>query len=109
LLAIAGVEFSSINSWLSNEKEVKDELWQKALTDARDRTEKTAQLLGVKIDSVFAASRVAFPQIAAEMFASADDVVSRAWVVVTGPPEYVLGPFSVSENVRVIYLVSPAK
>jgi uncharacterized protein YggE len=109
LLAIAGVEFSSINSWLSNEKEVKDELWQKALTDARDRAEKTAQTLGVKIDSVFAASRVAFPQIAVAMFGSSDDVVSRERVVVTGPPEYVLGPFSVSENVHVIYLVSPAK
>jgi uncharacterized protein YggE len=107
LLAIAGVEFSSVNGWLSNEKQVQDELWEKALADARDRAEKTARALGMKIDSVFAASRVAFPRVAAEMFISPDDGGER--VVVTGPPEYVLGPYSVSETVHVIYLVSPAK
>lgn len=109
LLAIAGVEFSSIDSRLSNEKEVQDELWLKALADARDRAEKTAQALGVKLDSVFAASRAAFPQIASEMFASSDDGATRENVVVTGEPEYVLGPYSVRENVHVIYLISPAK
>jgi uncharacterized protein YggE len=88
---------------------VQEELWEKALADARERAEKTARVLGVKIDSVFAASRVAFPQIISEMFGSPDDVVSRERVVVTGPPEYILGPVLVSENVHVIYLVSPAK
>jgi uncharacterized protein YggE len=109
LLAIAGVEFSNINGSLSDEKQVQEELWEKALADARDRAEKTARVLGVKIDSVFAASRVAFPRIAVEMFGSPDDEAGRERVVVTGAPEYVLGPFSVSENVHVIYLVSPAK
>ena len=65
--------------------------------------------LGMKIDSVFAASRAAFPQIASEMFASSDDEATRERVVVTGPPEYVLGPYSVRENAHVIYLISPAK
>jgi uncharacterized protein YggE len=109
LLAIAGVEFSGINGSLSNEKQMQDELWQKALTDARDRAEKTARALGMKIDSVFAVSRVAFPQIAPEMFGSPDDAAVAQRTIVTGPPEYVLGPVSVSENVHVIYLISPAK
>lgn len=109
LLAIAGVEFTGISGALSNEKEVQDELWQKALTDARERAEKTAGALGMKIDSVFAASRVAFPQIAVEMFSSPDREGVTERVIVTGEPEYVLGPFSVSENVHVIYLISPAK
>ena len=109
LLAIGGVEFSSLNGGLSNEKQLEDELWQKALTDARNRAEKTAGALGLKIDSVFAASRVAFPQIASGMFSSSDDEEYRKRVVVTGEPEYVLGPYTVRESVHVIYLVSPAK
>lgn len=109
LLAIAGVEFSNIDSWLSDEKAVKEELWEKALADARDRAEKTAQALGVKIDSVFAASRVGFPRIAPQMFGSPDDDAVAQRTIVTGPPEYVLGPVLISENVYVIYLVSPAK
>lgn len=108
LLAIAGVEFSSINGSLSNQKEVEKDLWQKALTDARDRAEDTARGLGMKIDSVFAASRVAFPQIASEMFGSSDEAYTQR-VAVTGPPEYVLGPYLVRENAHVIYLISPAK
>ena len=97
LLAMAGVEFSEIKGSLSNEKEVQGELWKKALTDARSRADETARELGVKIDSAFAASRVGFPQIAAEMFRSPDDAASRERVTVTGAPEYVLGPFSVAK------------
>lgn len=109
LLAIAGVEFSGINSWLSNQKEVQDELWEKALTDARDRADKTVRALNMKIDSIFAVSRVAFPDIAPEMFSSPHGEATPERVIVTGPPEYVLGPVSVSENVHVIYLISSAK
>lgn len=54
-------------------------------------------------------SPVAFPQIAPEMFGSPDDAAVAQRTIVTSPPEYVLGPVSVSENVHVIYLISPAK
>jgi uncharacterized protein YggE len=63
LLAIAGTEFSGIEAGLSNEKELQDQVWEKALANAREKAEKTVKGAGMKIDSVFAISPVAFPQI----------------------------------------------
>jgi hypothetical protein len=42
------------------------------------------------------------------MFRSSFQDGATEWVIVTGAPEYVLGPVTVSEHVHVIYLISPA-
>src|SRR5437867_2797275 len=63
LIAIGGVEFSAVDASLSNEKQVAGQVWEKALTDARERAEKTLKPMGMKIDSVFAVSPVPFPEI----------------------------------------------
>ena len=56
LIASEGAEFSGINASLSNAKEIEGQVWEKALADARERSEKTLKAIGMKIDSVFAVS-----------------------------------------------------
>jgi hypothetical protein len=43
LLAIEGLEFSEIIAGLSREKEMQDEIWKKALINARERAEKPSK------------------------------------------------------------------
>lgn len=113
LLAIGGTEFSGIDTGLSKEKEVTDEMYEKALVNARERADKTLKTMDMKVDSVFAVSAAPFPEIHSKMFAATERVV------VTGsyspsrgnlaPSEYRLAPVKVSESIYVIYLISPAK
>jgi uncharacterized protein YggE len=65
LIGGGGVEFSGIEGGLSKEKEkqIEAELWQKALTSAREKAETTLKALNMKIDSVFAVSPVGFLEI----------------------------------------------
>jgi uncharacterized protein len=111
LLGIAGVEFSGIDPGLSKEKEMQDEVWDKALKDAREQAEKTLQAVGLKIDSIFAISPVAFPSIRYGFFGSNTPTAeyesalpSQAYT-----SEYRLAPITGSQHVHVIYLISPAK
>jgi uncharacterized protein YggE len=109
LLAIAGVEFSGIDAGLSKEKEVQDEVWEKALKNARERAEKTLQAVGMKIDSIFALSPVAFPEIRQKIWGyeqSASQAPNEGFRIL---PQYRLAPVSINQNVHVIYLISPAK
>ncbi len=109
LIAIGGVEFSEINGSLSTESELNDDLWKKALVNAREQAEKTLKEMGMKIDSVFAVSPVSFPDIHNKFFTES----GRESVFVTGSyiptPQYRLAPISVSQSAHVIYLISPAK
>jgi uncharacterized protein YggE len=109
LIGIPGTEFTEIAGGLTNEKEMNEEIRLKALGNAREQAEKIAKGMNVTIDSVFAISSKPFPQILSTMFSSEYDEVSRGRVVVTGEPEYLLGPMTVSQSVHVIYLISPAK
>lgn len=106
VIGITGVKFNDLDAGLSNEKEIQKEIWDKALVNAREQADKTAKTMGVKIDSVFAISPAAFPEIHTLIFGA--DYARRAAerVIVTGPPEYRLGPVTVSQNVHVIYLIS---
>jgi len=110
LLAIEGIEFSSIESGFSKEKEVENQIWDKALANARERSEKTLKAMGLKIDSIFAVSPVAFPEIQSKVFGvgpSAGAVeVER---MIEAGPQYRLAPITVSQSVHVIYLISPVK
>jgi uncharacterized protein YggE len=114
LLAIGGTEFSGIDTGLTNEKEVRDELFQKALANAHERAEKTLQTMGMKIDSVFGVSAAPFREVQSRMFPDS----STERVIVTGnyisssglsPSEYRLAPVKISHSIHVIYLISPAK
>jgi uncharacterized protein YggE len=55
LIAI-GVEFWGIDGGLAKEKEIENELCDKALANAHEHAEKTLKPLNMKIDSVFAIS-----------------------------------------------------
>ena len=115
LLSIGNTEFSGIDAGLINEKEVADEMYDKALANAREKADKTLKAMGMKIDSVYAVSTAPFQDVQQRMFA----VMTTERVVVTGSyiptgenapaSEYRLGPVSITQNIHVIYLISPAK
>jgi uncharacterized protein YggE len=111
LLGIGGVEFSGIEGGVTKEKEVEPEVWQKAIANAREQAEKTLRTLNMKIDSVFAVSPVAFPQIEAGIFG--DEItrlgVRSARAEEAAAPEYKVAPVTITQTVHVIYLISPAK
>jgi uncharacterized protein YggE len=107
LIGIEGVEFSGINGGLNKEKEIEPEVWQKALGNAREQAEKTLKPLNMKIDSVFAISPVSFPEIQRNIFGPESSVA--AYAMSPAQPEYRLAPVTVSQQVHVIYLISPAK
>src|SRR5207249_1099200 len=112
LIGIGGVEFSGIGGGLAKEKEVEPEVWQKAIANAREQAEKTLKTLSMKIDSVFAVSPVAFPQIEAGIFGEGITrlgVRSAPMAEEVGAPEYKVAPVTISQSVHVIYLISPAE
>lgn len=110
LLAIVGVEFSGIDAGLSKAKEMEDEVWEKALKNTRERAEKTLQAAGMKIDSIFAISPVAFPAIRGVFGSSAPTAEYESALPAQGyTSEYRLAPVTISQSVHVIYLISPAK
>jgi uncharacterized protein YggE len=111
LLAIAGVEFTGIDGGLSKEKEMQDEVGAKALTNARERAEKTLQPVGMKIDSIFAISPVAFPEIQRGIFGSRAPTAEYESALPSQgyTSQYRLAPITISQSTHVIYLISPAK
>ncbi len=112
LLALVGTEFSSIDAGLADEKALKDTVWEKALSNAREQAEKTLAAAGMKIDSTFAISPIAFPKIHAQIFGDSDnEIMAMAARDVVGPPpaEYRLPPIEITQTVHIIYLISPTK
>lgn len=112
LIAIGGIEFSAVEAKLSKQKDVEDDLWEKAVVNARERGEKTLKAVGLKIDSVFAISPTRFPQIIGGLFGDAERVIVTGKAAPLEPEavsHYRLAPITVGQNVHVIYLISPAK
>jgi uncharacterized protein YggE len=115
LLAISGIEFSGIDAGLIKEKEVRDEIFEKALANAREQADKTLKTIGMKIDSIFAISPAPFPDIYSRLFARPDTervIVTGSYIPTSenlAPSEYRLAPVTVSSSIHVIYLISPAK
>jgi uncharacterized protein YggE len=115
LLGFGDVEFSGIDAGLRKEKEVVDEIFEKALANAREQSEKTLKTMGMKVDSLFAVSPVAFPSIQSQIFGSSSTervIVTGSYIPTGGnlePSEYRLAPVKVSQSIHVIYLISPAK
>ena len=117
LIGIGNVEFWGIDPGLANEKETENELWDKAVTNARERAEKTLKSMNMKIDGVFAISPVPIPEISSTIFPKERAGSER--IIVTGsniptaeegvPSQYRLAPITVNQIVHVIYLISPTK
>ena len=115
LISAANVEFTGIEGMYSKEKELTKQLWNKAISDARDQADATVKQLGMKIDSVFAVSPVTIPDITPSMFPR----TTEERTIVTGSniptqqdrvaSEYRLAPIDFSQSVHVIYLISPTK
>lgn len=111
-LTAFGVEFSGIEAGISNEQEVQQEVWKQSLANAREQAEKTLREFGMKVDSVFAVSPVAFPRITEKIFGEREQVVATGSYISEKQAiasQYRLPPVKVSQSVHVIYLVSPAK
>jgi uncharacterized protein YggE len=113
LIALGGVEFSGIDAGVSDEKTLQDEIWKKALANARERADKTLKEIGMKIDSIFAVSPVTFPEIRQRIFGYSE-VSAYAAGPVEGlrqlpPSQYRLAPVAISQSIHVIYLISPAR
>jgi uncharacterized protein YggE len=113
LLAIGGTEFTGIDAGLSKEKEITDEMYEKALANARERADKSVKTMGMKVDSVFGVSAAPFPEIQSKMFSVSERVVVTGYYSPPeknlAPSEYRLAPVKVTESIYVIYLISPAK
>ncbi|PYK57363.1 MAG: hypothetical protein DME43_15370 [Verrucomicrobia bacterium] len=114
LIAAANVEFTGIEAQLSKEKEIEDQLWDKAVANAREQAEKTLKQTGMKIDSVFAVSPLSFPEIQGKIFPAENErtIVTASEIPTKGervPSEYRLAPIAVDQSVHVIYLISRAK
>jgi uncharacterized protein YggE len=119
LLGTAGTEFSGIDPGLAKEKEVVNEIFEKAVANAREQADKTLKTMEMKIDSLFAISPVSFTQIRSRMFGSDYSEGTTERVIVTGsyiptgrnlaPSEYRLAPVTISQSIHVLYLISPAK
>jgi uncharacterized protein YggE len=111
LLAIGDVQFSEIQGALSKQKEIQEQIWEKALSNARERAEKTLKAMGMKIDSVFAVSPVIFPEIQSKFLGlgAGEPVAAEVQRMIEPPLQYRLASITVSQIVHVIYLISPAK
>ena len=111
LIALGGVEFADTESGLSNQKELQEQLRQKALANARGRADTIAKAMGVKVESIFAISTVSFSEVQNKMFPVERVIVTGSNIPTgrTPAPEYRLATVTVSDEVHVIYLISPAK
>jgi uncharacterized protein YggE len=111
LIAFGGIEFSGIDAGFSDEKAMQDEIWKNALANARERAEKTLKEIGMKIESIFAVSPVTFPEIREKIFGYHErpSAETESALRQLPPSQYRLAPVSISQNVHVIYLISPVK
>ena len=113
LLALGVESFSAVEAGLSDQEALSDEVHAKAMANAREQAGKTLQEEKMKVDSVYAVSSLPFTQIQGDILQE-----NPERVVVTGsnarppnidPAQFRLAPISVTQTVRVIYLISPAK
>jgi uncharacterized protein YggE len=112
LIRVQGAEFSGVEGGLSKEKELQEQLGDKALADARAKAEKSLKPMNLKIDAVFAVTPISPAEIEGKIFGEITRLGvrgSEAAARAEPPPEYRLAPVSISQEAHVIYLISPAK
>lgn len=110
LLEIKGLTLSGIREEYSKHDELADNVWDVALKDAKDRADKSAKASGMKVDSVYAISPIAFPTISSAMLgASGSEKGIMYEALRQDVAHYVLAPIRVTQEVHVIYLISPTE
>ncbi len=114
LFALKVGYFEGISRENSKAKEVKAETWELALKNARNEADRMAKAAGMKVDSVWAISPEAFPNIQNRMLGADSRSVPAvaqgpADNKADAPPEYRLAPVTFSQSVHAIYLISPVK
>ena len=107
--------FDGISGNYAKAKEMKNEIWELAIKNARAEADRMAKAAGMKVDSVWALSPEPFPAIQSRILGQTE---RTSYSVMSGPdpekkaeapPEYRLAPVTFSQSVHAIFLVSPAK
>jgi uncharacterized protein len=112
IMELGGVELSHISGELSDRDKLGEDLWPKAIENAREKAEKTLKPLGMKIDSVFAVSSIYFGDIAGDFLEHGERVIVTGMNIPTPPDtpsEYRLEMIRIESTAHVLYLISPAK
>jgi len=113
IMALGGVKLRYVSSEISNRDKLGEELWPKAIANAREQAEKTLNPMGMKIDSVFAVSSIDFGEIRGEFIRGGGERVVVTGMNIPTPPdqpsEYRLEMIVIESTAHVIYLISPAK
>ena len=112
IMAVGGVSLRYVGGEVSNREKVGEELWPKAIANAREQAEKTLKPMGMKIDSVFAVSSIDFGEIKGEFIQGGNRVVVTGMNIPAPPDqpsEYRLQMIGIESTAHVIYLISPAK
>jgi uncharacterized protein YggE len=112
IMALGDVYLSHISGEVSGSDKIGEELWPKAIADAREKAEKTLKPMGMKIDTVFAVSSIFFGEISGEFFKHGHPVIVTGMNVPTTPDqpsEYRPEMVTIESTAHVIYLISPAK
>ena len=112
IMAFGGVRLGYISGEVSDRERLGEELWPKAIANAREQAEKTLKPMGMKIDSVFAVSSIDFGEIRGQFLQGGNRVVVTGMNIPTPPEqpsEYRLEMIVIESTAHVIYLISPAK
>jgi uncharacterized protein YggE len=112
IMALGGVRLRYVGGEVSDRQKLAEELWPKAIANAREQAEKTLKPMEMKIDSVFAVSSIDFGEIKGEFLKSGERVVVMGMNIPTPPDqpsEYRLEMIGIESTAHVIYLISPAK
>jgi uncharacterized protein YggE len=112
IMELGGVRLDYISAEVANRDKIGEDLWPKAIANAREKAEKTLKPLGMKIESVFAVSAIDFGEIAGEFTKGANRVIVTGMNIPTAPDqpsEYRLENARIESTAHVIYLISPAK
>ena len=113
IMALGDVRLRYISGEVSDREKLGEDLWPKAIANAREQAEKTLKPMGMKIDSVFAVSSIDFGEIRGEFIRGGGERVVVTGMNIPTPPdqpsEYRLQMIVIESTAHVIYFISPAK
>jgi len=112
IMAVGSVKLGYVSGEVSDRQKLAEELWPKAIANAREQAEKTLKPMEMKIDSVFAVSSIDFGEIRGEFLKGGERVVVMGMNIPAPPDqpsEYRLKMIVTESTAHVMYLISPAK